>query len=122
MSTPLPYNIASADSHATPSSNDGGILESSNGLEVAHFQRDGHQLLQRDRRKLLDKGRVSFVLLHVDADGGPAAGSAGQAEHDSRSIGEENSDALVFGDRLVDRIHVGELIRLGNLPCEHNQS
>ena len=96
-------------------SNDGWVLESSNGLQVAHFQRHGHQLLKRDRRKLLDEGRVSFVLLHVDSNGGPAAGSARQAEHDARPVGEENSDALVLGDGLVDRIYVGELVGLGNL-------
>ena len=79
-------------------SNDGWVLKSGNGLQVAHFQRDGHQLLKRNGGKLLDEGRVSFVLLHIDSNGGPAAGSARQAEHDSRPVGEEHSDTLVLGD------------------------
>ena len=60
-------------------------------------------------------GGIGFVLLDVHADGGAGGTRAGEAEDEARAVGEDEADALLFGDGTVDGIlsliHISEPTR-----------
>ena len=55
-------------------------------------------------------GGIGFVLLDVHVDGGVGGTRAGEAEDEARAVGEDEADALLFGDGTVDGIRVLKVV------------
>mmetsp|Transcript_19855 Transcript_19855/g.34788 ORF Transcript_19855/g.34788 Transcript_19855/m.34788 type:complete len:221 (+) Transcript_19855:112-774(+) len=94
---------------------DRGLCATGELCELRDGERDvGNRLddVERVERQVL---RGGSVLLEIHAHGGTCHPGAGEAEDEARPVLEDEADALVFGDSLIDRVVVREHVGLGNL-------
>src|SRR5690606_5378486 len=79
----------------------------------------GDQIGKRFLRVYAVPGCVRLVVLHVNAQRRPACPRTGQAENDARASAEHDTYALMLADRTIDRVVIGEVVRL--LDCQAPQ-
>lgn len=76
---------------------------------------NGNQVGKRFLRFDAMTGRIRLVTLDIKAKRRARSTGAGKAQHDARTAFEEDADALILADGLIDRIVIGEIIRSRDL-------
>ena len=95
-------------------SDDGRRLAASEFLQFRNFQCDIDERLQRDLRVDFLLRLVGFVLLDVHSHRGQRNGTR-QAEDESRTVREDESNALFRGDGTVNRVGVFKVVHVVQL-------
>ena len=85
------------------------------GLDAGDRIGNGNQVGKRLLRFDAVAGRIRLVTLDIKAKCGARSARAGKAQHDARTAFEQDADALIFADRLIDRIVIGKIIRRRDL-------
>ena len=91
---------------------DGRRLAASEFLQFRNFQCDIDERLQRDLRVDALLRLVGFVLLDVHSHRGARGTGTRQTEDESRTVREDESNALFRGDGTVNRVGVFKVVRV----------
>lgn len=82
--------------------------------DAGQFIGDRDQIGQGCLRVLFMLGRLRFIGLDINAQGGARRARAGEAEHDARAVVEDDADALAGADAVVDRVGIAEIVAVGD--------
>merc|ERR1719261_1636477 len=96
-------------------SDDGRRLAAGEFLQFRNFQSDIDERLQRDLRVDALLRLVGFVLLDVHSHRGARGTGTRQTEDESRTVREDESNALFRGDGTVNRVGVYKVVRVFQL-------
>mmetsp|Transcript_2900 Transcript_2900/g.8904 ORF Transcript_2900/g.8904 Transcript_2900/m.8904 type:complete len:413 (-) Transcript_2900:552-1790(-) len=96
-------------------SDDGRRLAAGEFLQFRNFQSDIDERLQRDLRVDALLRLVGFVLLDVHSHRGARGTGTRQTEDESRTVREDESNALFRGDGTVNRVGVFKVVRVVQL-------
>lgn len=87
-----------------------GASASSLLLELRDLQGDVYQGSQHHLWVLVNLLRILLIAVYVEPDGCSRAACTAETENDPRTIGEDDTEALVFGHTSVHRVCVGKVV------------